>query len=172
MQWRVMEWPGEEPEAGNLDQAALAQLLSVLERHTATAAMCYFALWDGYGWISGSPAVEIAGSSELIPPAFSSEVMAGPRLRHPWRDYLLFSGPLRGALAMGSRAGGWPPPQSPNIFWPQDRSWCVATEIDFDSTLLGGSAELIEVVLADPVLEAWQVLPGNSLRYDADTING
>lgn len=169
---RTMEWPGQEPEEGNLDPAALAELLSVLERHTATAEMCYFALWEGYGWISGSPAVAIAGSSEPIPPAFSPEVMAGPRLRHPLRDYLLFTGPLRAALAMGSRTGGWFPPQSPSIFWPQDRSWCVATEIDFDSTLLGGSAGLIEAVLAHPVLEAWPVFPGNSLRYDADTVNG
>jgi len=62
-------------------------------------------------------------------------------------------------------------PQSPNLLWPVDRSWCVATEIDFDSTLVGGSAELIAAVLANPDLEAFPVRPDDSLQADADTVN-
>ncbi len=33
--------------------------------------------------------------------------------------------------------------QSPNICWPADRASCAASEIDFDSTLVAGSEELI-----------------------------
>jgi hypothetical protein len=65
----------------------------------------------------------------------------------------------------------WFVPQSPNLLWPVDPSWCVATEIDFDSTLVGGSARLIEAVLADPRLEALPVRPDDSLQADADTVN-
>jgi hypothetical protein len=61
--------------------------------------------------------------------------------------------------------------QSPNLFWPADRSWCVASEIDFDSTLVGGSRDLVDAVLAHPGLEVWPVSAGDSLAWDADTIN-
>jgi len=45
-------------------------------------------------------------------------------------------------------------PQSPNLIWPNDRNWILATEIDLDVTLVGGSQELIEVILASDSLTA------------------
>lgn len=33
--------------------------------------------------------------------------------------------------------------QTPNLARPADRSWCLATGVDFDSTLVGGTAELV-----------------------------
>ena len=102
-----------------------------------------------------------------VPPAFPPEVLHGPRLRLPNRDYLLFSGPLRAGAGLGDPR--WR--QSPNLCWPADRSWCVATEIDFDSTLVGGPVELVHDVLAHPELEAWPVDPGDSLAWDADLVN-
>lgn len=88
---------------------------------------------------------------------------------HPGRDYLLFSGPLLAAAEIVDPAGIWA--QSPNLFWPADRSWCVATEIDFDSTIVAGSSVLVAAVLAEPTLEAWPVDPGESLTHDGDTLN-
>lgn len=164
---RTMRWDDGEPEVGNLGGPALSALCGVLEAYTA--ADCYFALWEGYGWIHGSPSVGILGGNERIPPAFPPEVMNGPRLRHPARDYFVFTGPLPAASAMGDDGFD---PQSPNIFWPADRSWCVASEIDFDSTLVAGSAELIAAVLAEPALEAWEVHPDDSLAHDGDAVNG
>lgn len=72
--------------------------------------------------------------------------------------------------------GHWPTKdcffsQSPNLFWPEDRSWCVVSEIDFDSTIVAGSSQLVAAVLAHPELEAWRVDPGDSLAYDSDTLN-
>jgi hypothetical protein len=55
--------------------------------------------------------------------------------------------------------------------WPGDRAWFVASEIDFDSTLVGGSAGLIEAILETPELDAWPLGPDDSLTYDADRIN-
>ena len=49
---------------------------------------------------------------------------------------------------------------SPNLVWPADRAWFLASEIDFDSTLVGGSSELIETILGDSKLDAWLVGPG------------
>src|SRR6476619_3990082 len=85
-------------------------------------------------------------------------VLDGPRLRLHCRDYLLFTGSLSAAASMGWHAAPeWVVPQSPNLFWPHDRSWCVATEIDLDSTLVAGTDELVRAVLAAPGLEAWPV---------------
>jgi hypothetical protein len=47
----------------------------------------------------------------------------------------------------------------------------VASEIDFDSTLVGGTEQLIDAILAEPRLDTWRVGPGDSLAYDADKIN-
>ncbi|MDJ0316524.1 hypothetical protein [Arthrobacter antibioticus] len=62
--------------------------------------------------------------------------------------------------------------QTANLAWPADRSWCTATEIDFDSTLVGGTAELIAAIITSPDLEALEVGAATSLGFKADTING
>ena len=48
----------------------------------------------------------------------------------------------------------------------------MASELDFDSTLVGGSAELVERILATPALDAWPIQADSSLAVDADRING
>lgn len=65
----------------------------------------------------------------------------------------------------------WWIPQSPNIFWPTDRAWCVASEIDFDSTLVGGSQALIEDLVNSSRLEALMIQPGDALHDHADQVN-
>ena len=62
-------------------------------------------------------------------------------------------------------------PQSPNLFWPEDRTWCVATEIDLFCTLIGGSEEMADRLIADPLLEAWRVFPDDPITWDSDDIN-
>ncbi len=43
---------------------------------------------------------------------------------------------------------------APNLWWPDDGAWFVATEIDFVSTYLAGGTEAIQAVLTEPDLEA------------------
>jgi hypothetical protein len=45
------------------------------------------------------------------------------------------------------------------------------SEVDFDSTLVGGSGELVEAIVASPNLEAWKVEPTTSLAEGADKVN-
>jgi len=160
---------GEPPEPGNLESAALTALCDVLARHTRPEEECVFALWDGYGWIQGTPSAVLVGGTAPVPPALPRSVLDGPRLRLHCRDYLLFTGTLSAAASMGWHAApGWFVPQSPNLFWPHDRSWCVATEIDLDSTVVAGTDELVRAMLAAPRLEAWPVAADDSLSGEGD----
>jgi hypothetical protein len=167
-------WRGSNPQRGNLEPEVLGPLCDLLSGHTADPEHCFFCLWDGYGWIGreptplrSHPAGLVRGREEPIQPAFSAEQLSRRRVELPHRSYLLLVGALPAALQIG-----WGPlRQSPNLFWPADHAWCAATELDFDSTLLGGTTELIETILATPTLDAWPVQPDDSLAFDADRIN-
>jgi hypothetical protein len=98
--------------------------------------------------------------------------MSRRRVHLPGRDYALLAGPLPAALQIGWwHTADWFEPHSPNLFWPADHAWCVASEIDSDSTLLGGSRELIDAILQTPTFDSWPVQPNDSLAAYADRIN-
>lgn len=117
------------------------------------------------------------------PGILDDAVSRGPRLSLPGRDYVLFWGPLDVFAdptwphevpwrdAEMERAGFAQFAASPSLMWPSDRSWVLATEVDFDSTIVGGDAALIEAVCADPALEALPLPAGSSLQWDADAVN-
>jgi hypothetical protein len=67
-----------------------------------------------------------------------------------------------------SLAPGW---QSPNLWWPDDRAWCVATEIDLMSTYLGGSRGCVQAIIEHPQVEAAAVEPSDGIAADSDDIN-
>lgn len=163
MQWEAAgaDWPGTEPYVGSLESEPLTVLADVLADYTR--GWCYFALWDGFGWMHGSPAISFT-DGRRIPPAFPPDVLDGPRLHLPHRDYLLFRGQLADLLHLGwTYSGGTEDLQSPNLMWPADKSWFVATEIDFDSTLVGGTDDLVETLLATEGLEGWRVAVSDRL---------
>lgn len=174
-------WPGSDPEVGNLPPGVLADVLEILAGCTVDPGDCYHAVWDGWGWLHGGGARFHAdhesdprrfGAPPPSPPALPGEVLAGPRLSHPGRDYLLFHGPLRAALNIANQVtADWRLPQSPSLLWPADKSWLLATEIDFDSTLVGGSTQLVQELLQATPLEAWPVGIGDDLTIDGDRIN-
>ncbi len=69
---------------------------------------------------------------------------------------------------------GWTPGLSgptPNLMWPEDSAWFLASEIDFDSTLIGGSRGLIDAVVADAALEAAEVDAETDLTSRGDALN-
>lgn len=165
----------EDPEPGVLLPATLAALCDVLARHTTSAERCWFCVGDGYEATSEGCAAIAFTSQEgegqpeesLLPPDFASGIVKGPRVELPERSYLLLEGPLdaAGEVAMSLF------PQSPNLFWPEDRAWCVATEIDLDSTYLGGTAALVADVLADERLEAMPAEVTDPVWADSDEVN-
>ena len=143
-------WTGAVPDQGDLEPESLAALLEVLARHTTSPHQCWFALWEGHGWVSGGDA----------------------RVELPQRNYLLFGGPLDAALEIGDwPTAEWFLPHSPNIFWSDDVSWCVATEIDLFCTYVGGSRALIDELLAGVRLEVWEAHLDDPIAHDSDLLN-
>jgi hypothetical protein len=143
---------------GDLDPSRFVRLVDVLQRHTAAANDCLCALWEGFGDIQGSVATITVGShpSPVVQPAFPERVLDGPRVELPHRRYLLFRGSLDQAGDWGAREvlpGMSSRINSPNLMWPADRAWFVATEIDMPWTGVAGSAELIADLVATPGLD-------------------
>jgi hypothetical protein len=44
--------------------------------------------------------------------------------------------------------------RSPNLWWPDDRAWVVGTDIDGNDTIVAGSHDAIDAILAHPDLDA------------------
>lgn len=176
-------WDDVQVETGNLAPHAMAALVGVLARFT-DGQPCHHALWEGFGWLTGSWSSVTSTTGDPggppPPPSVAAPVpaallaaLAAPRLRLPGRDHLLFTGPLEAALALGHQVtADWFLPQSPTLLWPADRSWFVATEIDLDSTLVAGPQALVDAVVAAPDLEAWAVTPDSDLGWTGDQVNG
>ena len=58
-----------------------------------------------------------------------------------------------------------------NLIWPRDRSWCIAAEIDWDSTLVACSTEIVDQLLADTRLETFEVGYHDDLSWYGDLLN-
>jgi hypothetical protein len=156
-------WNSQSPWTGSLDPHDAGALAEVLRRHTAAADDCWFCYWDGYGWDRKVAFTFPGEPGGPMPDPIPAEVRAGPRVTQPHRSYLLCSGPIEGALAFVETER-----QTPNIWWPADRSWCVATEIDMPWTYVGGSRSLIDDLLGAPMLETLPVEPGDSVWHKID----
>jgi hypothetical protein len=126
------------PRKGILTAADCSVLASLLRPHTTTPEGCWFCLWEGYAWqgVKSNP----------IP----AEILDGPRVSLPRREYVLFGGPVEAATAIDNAAF------TPNIWWPADQAWCVVSAIDLPWTYVAGPAAVIEELVADSDLE---VLP-------------
>jgi hypothetical protein len=152
--WRFLhadQQPGiwdAEPSEGSLPARQAQRLSEVLRSFTTTPLDCSFAIWDGYG---GAP--------------YPRDTV--PKVMMPNRQMVLFRGPLQAATTSLATHGQ----QSAHLWWPDDRSWCVATDVDLMTTYVAGSVECIAAVEADQELEALPVTVDQSVSWRGDTIN-
>jgi hypothetical protein len=171
------------PESGNLSPELLKALCELLGQHTSTADSCWFCIWEGNGWIDGVSSVSIVFTRrdssqdrpiQLQTPLISpDQAMLAPVLRLPNRNYYVFEGHLDAARNIGYTLEGsnFLVACSPNLFWPKDRAWCVATEVDLFCTIVAGSETLAESLVSDGRLEAWCVSAHDLITSDSDRIN-
>jgi hypothetical protein len=105
----------------------------------------------------------------LSPGIYREKPRERPTFRLPNRGYYLARGPLDAALeTVYGFVGDY---RSASIWWPDDRAWCVATEVDFDWTYVGGSAECVAAILSSPDLEALPAKISDGVSYASDPIN-
>jgi hypothetical protein len=122
----------EHPEEGPTPTDVARILISVLTRHTRTPDHCWYGLWEGYGHYDWDGL---------------------PVFRTPGRDEILLAGRLDDADSPAHDTIEVLP-ELPDLWWPQDRAWCVGGDVDLVSTYIGGSAACIADLLATPGLEA------------------
>jgi hypothetical protein len=129
------EFDQHAPHDGWLIEKEVRSLARLLERYTSTPDQCWFCLWVGPGY-------------------WDASMGRAAQVRAEHREYFLFRGELR-------HAGSFPPIegeyQSPNLWWPEDRAWCVVTEVDGYSTYLAGSRGCIDAACASRDVEAIEV---------------
>jgi hypothetical protein len=137
------------PSEGEIPAAEAVRLVANLRPFTSTPDRCFLAVWEGFG----------------VPELRAFD--AFPRLRVPHRTYFLFRSPIDAiaTLTLGDFH------QRPNLWWPEDRAWCVATEIDLSETYIAGTEACIERLLADRELEVFQIAIDARVDIDGDAIN-
>ncbi|WP_257581983.1 hypothetical protein [Streptomyces sp. TLI_146] len=129
----------EHPAEGPTPPGVAEALIPVLARHTRTVEHCWFGLWHGYGrW----------------------DFDHVPTFETPHREEVLLAGTLADAVSPASLDEF---AELPDLWWPQDRAWCLGGDVDLVSTYVGGSPALIAELLAAPELEAHPVAPGDAV---------
>jgi hypothetical protein len=137
------------PRLGTLPREVAAELATVLSRHTKAPDACWFAVWNGFG-----------GTRE--------DVRHAPLFTVPSRAYYLLHGSIDGII---ESACDEPRQQSANIWWPDDRAWCVATEIDLNTTYVGCSTACRDDLLVHDGLEAHTIDPSSAISWRSDELN-
>lgn len=146
---------------------SLYQLVaSVGARHTTTPTSAWFGVWEGYGWetsttmyvTSGRPGwagrrksnaerKRLREKDRRRHEAVRTGLAGVPRFEVPGRAYYLVGGPI--AAAADVREPGSPDRwQRPDLMWPDDQAWFVASDVDFWSLYVGGSAAFIDDLVA------------------------
>jgi diamine N-acetyltransferase len=140
--------PSGEPERGSLLPDECAAVADVLARRTTTPDGCWFCMWEGYGtaWIVLNHLSETA-----------------PRVALEHRNCVLFHGPISAATAF--RAG--PFFQSPIVWWPDDRAWCVASELDIHSTYVAAQPAALRALIDHPALEVLECTAEEDIAHGA-----
>lgn len=172
-----VNWAGSDPPTGSMDIETLDALCEVLADRTADVAHCFFGLCTIHSWLDSRSAEEMSPLLEL-PRGRNHIVLTGPlsavdQVMYDWSNSIQMTFAAKGSNEAKPTQDPSDPLQreAPNLIWPGDRSWFIASEVDFDSTLVGGNAALIDAIIESSKLEAWQVRPTDSLADDADKVN-
>lgn len=159
-------------------QELFALVASVADRHTSTPERAWFAIWDGYGFdtrvtlADWDPAEGVPDDTIVTDVALRvadehrnarvrNSLGSLVRLELPHRDYFLLSGPVSAAVAIAEpgSTGEW---LRPDLWWPDDRRWFVATDVDLQSLYIGGDesfvVELTRQTPTEPELVTWDDL--------------
>lgn len=149
----------DDADVPESEVALVRGVLDVLAAHTTTPDDCYFCLWEGWGsTLRGGDVTRIANPETrtvtrgpTTAPAFDLTILDGPKVSIPYRDYLLFHGPLSdfGDWGAADALPGVPRTDMPNpaFIWPADHAWCVANDVDPHWAGIGASTAAVDELL-------------------------
>jgi len=160
MQWEAISTPqgvprlaapwSQEPMHGRCPSDLIAVLCEHLARHTRAVGSVWYAMWRGF-------------------PDVRAIEADGPRFELPDREYVLLHGQL--AAAPDVITSPFPLNAGPSLWWPDDRSWCVATEVDYRWTYVAGPEACSTSIERDDRIEALRTQPQHRGDIDGDRIN-
>jgi len=148
---------------------------SIGARHTSCPERAWFAVWEGHGFATATTHVAHQGPADdetrrSLEQERSrlrdqdrrrhADIRAAlhriPRFELPNRTYYLLEGPLTAVAQLRDpgHPGDW---RHPDLLWPDDRRWFVATDVDFWSLYIGGYGDFISE-LVDGVPSATEVV--------------
>lgn len=164
-------WPAPDTEGnpGSVTVPLLRERLAAAARQGLTGAKAVLQARPGRAHDDPAPGTGV----------LSREIATGPRFElhgDTGRRYVLFE-----AGAHDFADAAWPGcapwvdevmwAHSPSILWPDDHAWVLATEIDFDSTLVAGTTALVRELLRTPNLEVLPIGTDADLTRDGDMLN-
>lgn len=125
--------PGDYTRDWDAPNDLLEALALLLGEHTSTPDTAWFAIWEGYGF-------DRSADDDLAQVA---------QFDLPHRRYYLVTGGV-GAAATLVRPGRYPAPvfRSPDLWWPDDRSWFVATDTDLPWSYVGADDAVCSALAA------------------------
>lgn len=155
MQWNNIAAQGmhddrvEPPDEGRMPEEVIKPLRKIILRHSAKDVGCWLGAAREWGW------------------DYRKSTPATARIDTGARAWDLFRAPV----SMMDVRPFTNKKQTANLIWCEDPSWWVTTDIDLNSTYIGGSDALIQDILDSPALEAWPAAPDDDITYDADIVN-
>lgn len=154
--WRELA----EPRRGKFRRDHYYQLLNVLAESSWTDNIIV-GYWEGFD-----------DFRDDVPEPFCDPQLRTAIARIGRLNYLLFHGPfqdLRTGADPGTPEEEWP--ETPNMTCACTNTWCVFSEVDFDSTLVGCDRATAQAILADKLLETYEVTPDTNLSSVGDELN-
>lgn len=191
-------WQLGQTREGFFDLDLLAALTERLAAATTTPEDLVAGIWNGWGELNGSglevyltdgrgPSAWLdrrrarketeSRRAEFLDPEVRAAAEHGPRLEWPGREMVLLATSTQELddPTWVERAGIGVLPGfqdiSPQLLWPADHAWVVASEIDWDSTIVAGPRSLVDAVLADERFEAFEVDADADLSWEGDLVN-
>ncbi|MEM1335597.1 MAG: hypothetical protein AAGG08_19300 [Actinomycetota bacterium] len=142
-----------------------ALVASLGARHTSTPQTAWYAVWEGHGFDNVSTSIvwseppeddaerhrrdaqraRLRTADQRRTASIKATLGTMPRFDLPHRAYYLLHGPLAAVTELTNPTDhSW---HNPDMFWPEDRTWFAATDCDFWSLYVGGSAAFIDELI-------------------------
>lgn len=161
IQFADLHYNTEHAWLGNLDEDRFRSLVSDLIAAGA-GTRCVLGLWEGEQWVTTQDHQDSGLMTVRQDDWEAAGRLYGPK--PPRRIYHLFSSVLPDVPKLGLQVfSGITQMRPPTLFWDEQGSFCVASDPDYDSTIVASNSATQARILADPDLEAEDIPAAGSL---------